>query len=67
VTLATLAIDRSISAHRITKVRPTAMIPVTETCVRMLPTLSNVANDGLARAKKAMRKIRVRKGARLRI
>src|SRR3954471_5349906 len=67
VTLAMAAIDRSISAHRITKVRPTAMMPVTETWVRMLPTLSSVANEGLASAKNAVRKISVRNGAMLRI
>src|SRR5260370_12046178 len=67
VTLAMLAIDRSISAHRITKVRPTAMMPVTETCVRMLPTLSSVAKEGLAAAKKPERQISVRNGAMLRI
>jgi len=32
--------------------RPTAITPVTETWVRMLPTLSRVANEGLAAAKK---------------
>src|SRR6266581_3783206 len=62
-----LAIDRSISAHRITKVSPTAMMPVTETWVRMLPTLSSVAKEGLAAAKKPLRKISVRNGAMLRI
>src|SRR6476469_2829608 len=62
-----LAIDRSISAHRITKVRPTAMMPVTETWVRMLPTLSSVAKEGLAMAKNALRRISVRNGAMLRI
>src|SRR6185312_2183032 len=67
VTLAMLAIDRSISAQRITKVRPTAMMPVTETWVRMLPTLSRVANEGLAAAKKPLRKISVRNGAMFRI
>src|SRR6185437_9817590 len=67
VTLAMPAIDRSISAHRITKVRPTAMMPVTETWVRMLPTLSSVAKEGLASAKNPVRKIRVRNGAILRI
>ena len=35
VALAMLATERSISAQRMTKVRPTAMMPVTETCVRM--------------------------------
>src|SRR3984893_7910031 len=70
VTLAMLAIwamDRSISAQRITKVRPTAMMPVTETWVRMLPTLSSVAKEGLAAAKKPLRQISVRNGAMLRI
>src|SRR5882757_11006846 len=67
VTLAMLAIDRSISAQRITKVRPTAMMPVTETWVRMLPKLSSVAKEGLAAAKKPLRQISVRNGAMLRI
>src|SRR6267378_5885466 len=67
VTLAMLAIDRSISAQRITKVRPTAMMPVTEIWVRMLPTLSSVAKEGLAAAKKPLRQISVRNGAMLRI
>src|SRR5216684_8114713 len=67
VTLAMLAIDKSISAQRITKVRPTAMMPVTETWVRMLPRLSSVAKEGLAAAKKALRHISVRNGATLRI
>src|SRR5947207_2078769 len=67
VTLAMLAIDRSISAQRITKVRPTAIMPVTETWVRMLPTLSSVAKEGLAAAKKPLRQISVRNGAMLRI
>src|SRR5882757_400744 len=67
VTLAMAAIDRSISAQRITKVRPTAMIPVTETWVRMLPKLSSVAKEGLAAAKKPNRQISVRNGAMLRI
>src|SRR4029453_5023370 len=67
VTLAMAAIDRSISAHRITKGRRTAIIPVTEICVRMLPKLSSVAKDGLATAKKLNRQISVRNGAMLRI
>src|SRR6516165_10409089 len=50
-----LAIDRSISAQRMTKVSPTAMMPVTDTWVRMLPTLSSVAKEGLAAAKKPLR------------
>src|SRR6266704_5140873 len=67
VTLAMRAIDRSISAQRITKVRPTAMMPVTEIWVRMLPRLSSVAKEGLAAAKKPNRQISVRNGAMLRI
>src|SRR5260370_33084168 len=67
VTLAMLAIERSISAQRITKVSPTAMMPVTDTWVRMLPTLSSVAKEGLAAAKNPVRKMSVRKGAILRI
>src|SRR6516164_6985020 len=62
-----LAIDRSISAQRMTKVSPTAMMPVTDTWVRMLPTLSSVAKEGLAAAKKQLRQIRVKNGAMLRI
>ena len=53
VTLAMLAIERSISAQRITKVRPTAMTPVTDTWVRMLPRLSSVAKEGTRGGKKA--------------
>src|ERR1700752_1534454 len=67
VTLAMAAIERSISAQRITKVRPTAMMPVTEIWVRMLPKLSSVANEGLAAAKKPNRQTSVRNGAMLRI
>src|SRR2546421_34696 len=67
VTLAMPAIDRSISAQRMTKVRPTAMMPVTETWVRILPTLSSVAKEGLAAAKKPLKQISVRNGAMLRI
>src|SRR6185312_2431380 len=67
VTLAMLAIERSISAQRMTKVSPTAMTPVTDTWVRMLPILSMVAKEGLATAKKANSRIRVRNGAILRI
>src|SRR6266851_220586 len=67
VTLAMAAIERSISAHRITKVRPTAMMPVTETWVRILAKLSRVAKEGLAAAKKPVMQISVRNGAMLRI
>src|SRR5664279_3663147 len=67
VTLAMLAIDRSISAQRITKVRPTAPMPVADTWVRMLPTLSSVAKEGLAAAKNPLRQISVRNGAMFRI
>ena len=65
--LAILATLRSISAHRMTKVRPAAMMPVTETCVRMLLRLSRVRNDaGLAMPKKMTRITSVTSGARLR-
>src|SRR4029450_3848198 len=67
VTLAMAATDRSISAHRITKVRPTAMIPVTEICVRMFAALSSEAKDPLVRQKKATSTIRVANGAMMRI
>ena len=67
VALAIAATDRSISAHRMTKVSPTAMTPVTEIWVRMLAALSNEANDRLATLKNTSRMIRVRNGAMLRI
>src|SRR4030095_7472487 len=67
VTLAMAATDRSISAHRITKVRPTAMIPVTEIWVRMFAALSREANDRLVRLKKITSTIRVANGAMMRI
>src|SRR5260221_13773525 len=65
VALATLATLRSISAHRITKVRPTAMIPVTETSVRILVRVSSEAKLGLAIAKKINNVSRVANGAKL--
>ncbi len=34
-----------LGGSRMTKVRPVAMMPVTEICDRMLPTLSQLAND----------------------
>ena len=40
--LAIAATDRSISAVRMTKVSPTAMMPVIETCGRMFIKLSSV-------------------------
>src|SRR6266540_1697445 len=67
VTLAMAATERSISAHRMTKVRPTAMIPVTEICVRMLAALSSEAKDRLVRLKNATSTIRVTNGAMMRI
>src|SRR5262245_17845843 len=67
VTLAMAATDRSISAQRMTKVRPTAMMPVTETWVRILAALSSEANEWLAALKKTSRTIKVTKGAMLRI
>ena len=48
VTLAIAATERSISAQRMTKVRPTAMMPVIETWFRMLEKLAVVRKDGLA-------------------
>jgi hypothetical protein len=67
VALAIAATERSISAHRMTKVRPTAMTPVTEIWVRMLAALSHEANERLAMLKKTSRMISVRNGAILRI
>src|SRR5437868_12966486 len=67
VALAIAATDRSISAHRMTKVRPTAITPATEICVRMLAALSTVAKEELAKLKKINNAISVRKGATLRI
>src|ERR1700733_1920649 len=66
VALAMAATLRSISAHRMTKVSPTAMIPVTEICCRMLARLSAVAKDGLARLNIATSTSRVASGAMLR-
>src|SRR3954464_7028455 len=67
VALAIAATERSISAHRIAKVGPTAITPVTEIWVRILAPLSRVAKDGLARPKKTSSAISVTKGAMLRI
>src|SRR5690242_18728147 len=67
VALAIAANERSISAQRITKVSPTAMMPVIEMLVRMLPRLSTVTKDGLATAKNTTSAIRVTNGAMLRI
>ncbi len=67
VTLAIAATERSISAHRITKVRPTAMIPVIDTWFRMFCRFAIVRNDGLATLKKMTRKSSVANGAMLRI
>ncbi len=67
VALATAATERSISPHRITKVSPTAMIPVTEIWVRMLARLSSVAKAELASVKKTTRQSSVANGAMLRI
>ena len=66
VALATLATDRSISAHRITKVRPAAMIPVTEICVRMFCRLPSVAKELLAAEKNTTSTSSVANGATLR-
>ncbi len=65
VALAIAAIERSISAVRITKVRPVAMIAVTETWRRMLPRLSRVTNDGLSALNTMTRNSKVANGAML--
>src|SRR3954453_8316668 len=64
--LATLATERSISAVRMTKVRPVAMIAVTEMPRSTLVRLPTVRNDGLAKPNTTIRKIRVMNGAMLR-
>src|SRR5579885_176322 len=66
VALATLATLRSISAQRITKVRPAAMIPVMEICVRTFSRLPRVKKEGLARPKNTTSASRVMKGAMFR-
>src|SRR3984957_16326779 len=66
VALAIAPTERSISAVRMTKVRPTAMIAVTDTCWSIFSRLPSVAKVGLAMLKKATRAIRVMKGAMLR-
>ena len=66
VALAIAPTLRSISAVRMTKVRPTAMIAVTETCCRMFSRLPSVAKEGLARLKKTTRQSSVMNGATLR-
>src|SRR5581483_4459675 len=66
VALATAATDRSISAHRMTKVRPTAMIPATEMLVSTFHRLSKVRNEGLEKLKKMTSAASVRNGAMLR-
>ena len=48
VALATAATDRSISAQRMTKVSPTAMMPAIEMPVSTFQRLSTVRKDGLA-------------------
>src|SRR3712207_9133735 len=63
--LATLATERSISAVRMTKVRPVAMIAVIETWRRMLPRLSTVAKDGLSALNTTTRNRSVIRGAML--
>src|SRR5262249_36797922 len=66
VALAIVATDRSISAHRMTKVSPTAMTPVTETWVRILAALSSDTKERLATLKNTSRTIRVTNGAMMR-
>src|SRR2546429_9191641 len=64
--LATAATERSISPVRMTKVRPTAMIEVSETWARMLAKLPSVMKDGLDIEKNRNNKISVINGAMLR-
>ena len=64
-TLAMAATERSISAVRMTKVRPVAMIAVIETWRSTLARLSTVAKDGLKALNTATRKTRVIRGATL--
>ena len=64
-TLAIAATERSISAVRMTKVRPVAMIAVIETWRSTLARLSTVAKDGLKALNTATRKTSVIKGAML--
>src|ERR1700686_2686007 len=66
VALGIAATDRSISAQRMTKVSPTAMMPATEMPVSTFQRLSKVRNEGLARLKKITRQASVRNGAMLR-
>ena len=49
-----------------TKVKPTAMMPVSDTCCKIFSRLSSVAKDGLAMLKNKTRKSSVMKGAMLR-
>src|SRR3546814_18749759 len=58
VTFAIAATERSISAQRLTKVSPTAIIAVIDTWFRMLKKFAVVRNEGLERPKKMMRKSR---------
>ena len=64
--LATAATERSISPVRMTNVRPTAMIEVSETWARILARLSRVMKDGLATEKNTNSAINVINGAILR-
>ena len=65
--LAIAATDRSISAVRITKVSPTAMMPVIEACDRMFIKLSNVLKLSACVEKNTTSAISVKTGAMLRI
>src|SRR3546814_12747828 len=67
VTFAIAATERSISAQRITKVSPTAIIAVIDTWFRMLKKFAVVRNEGLERSQKMMRKSSVANGAMLRL
>src|SRR5579859_2673278 len=66
VALATAATLKSISAHRITNVSPTAMMPVTLICCRMLPRLSIVRKLGLTAPNSTTSTSSVANGAMLR-
>src|SRR5688572_14537228 len=66
VTLAIAATERSISAQRMTKVRPTAIIAVIEIWFRMLKKFAVVKKEELDRLKKTTRKMSVANGAILR-
>ena len=67
IALAIAATDRSISAVRMTKVSPTAMMPVIDAWLRMFIILSTVRKLGACVEKKITSTISVNTGAMLRI